>query len=72
MFIGMALNGRNDAFDFHTSLEDAKREREATNNPEPPQLPGLDKDYSIKEGEKIRVKIKNISGELSHLWNTCL
>lgn len=60
MFIGMAFNERNDAFDFNTSLEDAKREREAAKNPEP-QLPGLDKDYSIKEGEKIRVKIKNIN-----------
>jgi len=62
MFIGMAFNERNDAFDFNTSLEDAKREREAAKNPEP-QLPGLDKDYSIKEGEKIRVKIKGVSRE---------
>lgn len=60
MFIGMAFNERNDAFDFNTSLEDAKREREASKNPEP-QLPGLDKDYSIKEGEKIQVKLKNLT-----------
>ena len=62
MFIGMAFNERNDAFDFNTSLEDAKREREAAKNP-PAPLPELpSKDYSIKEGEKIRVKIKNIGG----------
>lgn len=62
MFIGMAFNERNDAFDFNTSLEDAKREREAAKDPQP-ILPGLPaKDYSIKEGEKIRVKIKNIGG----------
>jgi hypothetical protein len=59
MFIGMAFNERNDAFDFNTSLEDAKREREAGNEPQIklPDLPA--KDYSIKEGEKIRVNIKS-------------
>jgi hypothetical protein len=62
MFIGMAFNERNDAFDFNTSLEDAKREREAAKDPLPvvSDLPA--KDYSIKEGEKISVKIKNIGG----------
>lgn len=60
MFIGMAFNERNDAFDFNTSLEDARREREAAKEP-PVKLPVLpSKDYSIKEGEKIRVNIKNI------------
>lgn len=59
MFIGMAFNERNDAFDFNTSLEDAKREREAAKEP-PVKLPDLQsKDYSIKEGEKIVVNIKN-------------
>lgn len=59
MFIGMAFNERNDAFDFNTSLEDAKREREAAKEPavKLPDLPS--KDYSIKEGEKIVVNIKN-------------
>jgi hypothetical protein len=60
MFIGMAFNERNDAFDFNTSLEDAKRERIAAKDPKPivPNLP--EKDYSLKEGEKISVKIKHI------------
>lgn len=62
MFIGMAFNERNDAFDFNTSLEDAKREREAAREPQQ-QLPDVPaKDYTIKEGEKIRVNIKNIGG----------
>lgn len=62
MFIGMAFNERNDAFDFNTSLQDAQREREAAKEPVAalPSLP--EKDYSIKEGEKIRVKIKNLGG----------
>jgi hypothetical protein len=62
MFIGMAFNERNDAFDFNTSLEDAKREREAAKEPAPVIPQGPAKDYSIKDGEKIRVKIKNIGG----------
>lgn len=61
MFIGMAFNERNDSFDFNTSLEDAKRERLKANEP-PVTLPGLaGKDYSIKDGEKITVKIGNMS-----------
>lgn len=59
MFIGVAFNERNDAFDFNTSLEDSARERAMANQPAV-QLPGLDKDYSIKEGEKITVKIGKI------------
>jgi hypothetical protein len=61
MFIGMAFNERNDSFDFNTSLEDAKNERTKASEP-PVQLPGLGgKDYSIKEGEKITVKIRNLT-----------
>jgi hypothetical protein len=60
MFVGVAFNERNDSFDFNTSLEDAKRERAAPIQNNLPNLP--EKDYSIKEGEKIRVKIKNIGG----------
>ena len=63
MFVGVAFNERNDSFDFNTSLEDAKRERAAAKAPIQNKLPNLpEKDYSIKEGEKIHVKIKNISG----------
>jgi hypothetical protein len=63
MFVGVAFNERNDSFDFNTSLEDAKRERAAAKAPIQNKLPNLpEKDYSIKEGEKIRVKIKNIGG----------
>jgi hypothetical protein len=60
MFVGMAFNERNDAFDFNTSLEDAKRERQAAKNPEPTLPVGPAKDYSIKEGEKIKISIKHV------------
>mmetsp|Transcript_18039 Transcript_18039/g.41723 ORF Transcript_18039/g.41723 Transcript_18039/m.41723 type:complete len:303 (-) Transcript_18039:1679-2587(-) len=56
MFIGVAFNERNDAFDFNTALEDSRREREAEKNPVKLDF-GPPKDYSIKEGEKIKVSI---------------
>jgi hypothetical protein len=56
MFIGVAFNERNDAFDFNTSLEDSRREREQEANPIVVDF-GPPKDYSIKAGEKIKVSI---------------
>ena len=60
MFIGMAFNERNDAFDFNISLEDARKERELGKNPVEllPKAPA--KDYRLKEGEKIKVKIGKV------------
>ena len=59
MFIGLAFNERNDAFDFNTSLEDSRREREQERNP-PAQFTGPSVDYSLKEGQKIRVAVPKI------------
>jgi len=56
MFIGVAFNERNDAFDFNISLEDSRREKEQEKNPIKPYI-DLGKDYSLKEGEKIKVSI---------------
>lgn len=59
MFIGMAFNERNDAFDFNTSLEDSRKERELEKNPvELRKVPA--KDYRLKDGEKIKVKIGKV------------
>lgn len=64
MYIGLAFNERNDAFDFNTALEDSRREKEmerraasnavngGTANSE---ISGVN--YKMKEGEKIRVNI---------------
>ena len=60
MFIGVAFNERNDAFDFNTALEDSRREREMEKNPVQAYT-GPFKDYSIKEGEKIKVSIPKTS-----------
>lgn len=57
IFIGMAFNERNDAFDFNTALEDSRREREAEANPVTLDA-GPAKDYSMKEGEKIHINVK--------------
>lgn len=56
MFIGVAFNERNDAFDFNTSLEDSRRERELEKNPVKAYT-GPPKDYSMKAGEKIKVSL---------------
>lgn len=64
MFIGVAFNERNDAFDFNISLQDARREKEQEKNPVKLDL-GPPKDYSIKEGEKIKVSIPKTGGSSS-------
>lgn len=65
MFIGVAFNERNDAFDFNTALEDSRREREMELHPAPAYT-GPSKDYSIKQGEKIRVSIPKSSLGMAH------
>ena len=83
MYIGLAFNERNDAFDFNTSLEDSRREKEMDHRAEllAKEMESLgvttnDDDaacgggggsgrgvvvggmnYTMKEGEKIHVKI---------------
>ncbi|GMH79675.1 hypothetical protein TrST_g7905 [Triparma strigata] len=59
MFIGLAFNERNDAFDFNTALSDSAREKEAEKNPTP-AFTGPSVDYSIKEGQKIKVAVPKI------------
>ena len=65
MFIGLAFNERNDAFDFNTALEDSRREKMAEKNA---ALSSSNEgifnngrvkcvDYKMKEGEKIKVSI---------------
>ncbi len=58
-FIGIAFNERNDAFDFNVALAEFKseleREDQASKMSEIPVGPM--KDMSIKEGEKIKIKI---------------
>lgn len=62
MYIGMAFNERNDAFDFNTSLEDARRERAAEANPVKIDY-GPTKDYSMKEGEKIHINVAKVAAK---------
>lgn len=66
MFIGLAFNERNDAFDFNTALEDSRREKMAEKKAATaPSLAGKrvsSVDYKMKEGEKIKVSIGNGNG----------
>lgn len=64
MYIGMAFNERNDAFDFNTSLEDARREKEAEKEASEASKKydyGPSKDYSIKDGEKIHIAVNKVA-----------
>jgi len=61
MYIGMAFNERNDAFDFNTALEDSAREKRAEANPAVLEQ-GPPKDYSIKDGEKIHISVSKVAG----------
>ena len=73
MYIGLAFNERNDAFDFNTALEDSRREKEIEQNAElgiSSMAKGID--YKMKEGEKIRVsipKIPNGGGSGDDVWS---
>jgi hypothetical protein len=72
MYIGLAFNERNDAFDFNTSLEDSRREKEIERRAEAARGEmdrlGTDRaieggvDYKMKDGEKIHVCIPKTSG----------
>lgn len=60
MFVGLAFNERNDAFDFNTALEDSRREKGAEKAAAAggTDLEGGQKqDYSIKDGQKIRIAL---------------
>ena len=75
MFIGLAFNERNDAFDFNTALQDAQKEKEFDKNTHANESHfsngigednievnenggvSVERDYSLKEGEKITVHI---------------
>jgi hypothetical protein len=63
MYIGLAFNERNDAFDFNTALEDSRREKEVERKVALGMLGGVGSgkvvDYTMKEGEKIHVSIPN-------------
>lgn len=66
IFIGLAFNERNDAFDFNTSLEDARREKEAEANADANPMEYEDmtpKDYSMKDGEKIHISVSKVAGK---------
>jgi hypothetical protein len=58
-FIGIAFNERNDSFDFNVALSEFKsqvqREDQASKNVDVPVA--AMKDMSLKEGEKIKIKI---------------
>lgn len=70
-FIGIAFNERNDAFDFNVALAEFKSEceREVQASKLSDVSLGPLKDLSIKEGEKIKIKIVRIFFQMSTINN---
>ena len=67
MFIGLAFNERNDAFDFNTAMQDAKKERDFELNGQSQLENEMNAfsmaDYSLKKGETIKVNIPKKYGD---------
>lgn len=60
-FIGMGFESRNDAFDFNCTLSDNARRRQVEVQRSTELLSDKpQKDYRLKEGEKIRVQLKGV------------
>lgn len=53
----MGFKERTDAFDFNVALQDFAKRMERKSQPEPPPeaLPKVD--YSLKKGEKVKIKL---------------
>ncbi|OQR95290.1 hypothetical protein THRCLA_07988 [Thraustotheca clavata] len=58
-FIGIAFEDRNDAFDFNVAIDDHQNEikREENAVAEASSKPAIAKDYSLKEGQTIKITI---------------
>ena len=59
--IGIGFVDRNDAFDFISCLDDYTRQINREKGIEKYNVSQLEKDYSLKEGEKIEIHIKGIT-----------
>eukprot|EP00927_Polykrikos_kofoidii_P078555 TRINITY_DN7536_c0_g1_i1.p1 TRINITY_DN7536_c0_g1~~TRINITY_DN7536_c0_g1_i1.p1 ORF type:complete len:380 (-),score=77.50 TRINITY_DN7536_c0_g1_i1:205-1239(-) len=65
-FIGVGFQERNDAFDFNCSLADFKKtwvDRDEVSDAPQEQQPA--RDLSLKEGQKIQIKLKGLTGRTS-------
>lgn len=63
--IGVGFVDRNDAFDFISSLDDYTRQVKREKGVEKYDVKDLEKDYSLKEGEKIQINIKGVTDKQS-------
>eukprot|EP00929_Paragymnodinium_shiwhaense_P064804 TRINITY_DN32511_c0_g1_i1.p1 TRINITY_DN32511_c0_g1~~TRINITY_DN32511_c0_g1_i1.p1 ORF type:complete len:394 (-),score=119.24 TRINITY_DN32511_c0_g1_i1:71-1252(-) len=61
-FIGLGFEDRNESFDFKCALTDFKPGGNKEPEPAAPS-PGLGRDLSLKEGQKIQIKLKGKSAD---------
>ena len=61
--IGIGFPERNDSFDFIAGLEDFRKQLKIVNGTQAPATTGKnkEKDYSLKEGEKISITIPGLT-----------
>ena len=59
--IGLGFTDRNDAFDFISSLDDYSKQVRREKGVDQYDVKDLEKDFSLKEGEKIEIHIKGIT-----------
>lgn len=59
-FVGIGFRDRETAFDFKVALSDFGKWLERLKNPQP--IEQIKVDYSLKEGEKIKIKIGGKKG----------
>ena len=59
--IGIGFTERNDAFDFISSLDDYTKEVRLSKGIDKYEVNDIEKDFALKEGETIEIKIKGIT-----------
>ena len=59
--IGLGFTDRNDAFDFISSLDDYCKQVRLSKGIDKYEVNELEKDFSLKEGEKIELNIKGVT-----------
>lgn len=66
-FIGIAFNERSEAFDFNVALSTFKTEMEREQKAATSAISAPEQDFSLKSGEKIKIKLVSIYNVCSRL-----
>ena len=59
--VGLGFPDRNDSFDFKAALDDFRKQYQIEKGIYKPTVKTSDKDFSLKEGEKITLNIPGLT-----------